>query len=226
MSSGIRNWVELPSGWSWERLDRLFARSKESGQPELEPLSVYLDAGVVPRSSREDNHNPLGADLGKYLVVRPGDLVFNKLRTWQGGLGAASDTGIVSPAYFVCRPRDKVFPLFAHYLLRSSPYLAELTRLSKWRPPSQFDIGWRDLRTVPLLLPPTVEAQREIVAGIETSLAALDEALGVIGNVSDPTLGREARVQDRHSGTIAGLLYEKRRAIITSWVTGRSGEAS
>src|SRR5690606_24552908 len=112
--------------------------------------SVYLDAGVVPRSTRDDNHNRLGADLSSYLVVEPGDIVFNKLRTWQGGLGMSRFRGIVSPAYFVCRPIRQFEPRFLHYLLRSAPYLAEFTRISKFMPPSQFDILWDDLRLVPI----------------------------------------------------------------------------
>jgi hypothetical protein len=63
--------------------------------PDAEPLSVFLDTGVVPRSTRSDNRNELGADLSKYLVVQPGDLVFNKLRTWQGGFGSSrQDDGL------------------------------------------------------------------------------------------------------------------------------------
>ena len=70
--------------WGKRDLGRVAQRIQASGRPDLQALSVFLDEGVVPRSSREDNHNRLGEDLGKYLVVRPGDIVFNKLRTWQG----------------------------------------------------------------------------------------------------------------------------------------------
>jgi type I restriction enzyme, S subunit len=133
---------------------RMAPRVRESGQPDLRPLSVYLGLGVVPRDEREDNFNRLGEDLSKYLVVRPGDVVFNKLRTWQGGLGVSAYTGLVSPAYFVCRPVAGAHPRYLGYVLTSAPYLAELTRVSKWMPPSQFDISWEDLKRLPLELPP------------------------------------------------------------------------
>src|SRR5699024_4714297 len=122
---------------------------------------VFLDDGVIPRSYRGDNHNRLGDNLSAYLIVRPGDLVFNKLRTWQGGLGVSGHHGIVSPAYFVCRPTSKTFPRYLHYLLRSNVYLAELTRISKWMPPSQFDIPWEQLKNLPIIVPP-IEEQRRI----------------------------------------------------------------
>ena len=144
----------VPSGWEVIRFGRLVVRSQESGKPDAQLLSVFLDQGVVPRDSREDNFNRLGADLGNYLVVRRGDLVFNKLRTWQGGLGVSAFNGIVSPAYYVCRPTRAVNSRYLHFLLRSRLYLAELTRISKWMPPSQFDISWDSLRQLPTLLPP------------------------------------------------------------------------
>ncbi|MGB9112038.1 MAG: hypothetical protein WCF24_04845 [Acidimicrobiales bacterium] len=144
-----------------------------AGKPELQPLSVFLDDGVVPRSSRDDNYNRLGENISKYLVVKPGDVVFNKLRTWQGGFGVSRYEGIVSPAYFVCRPKSDVEARYLHYLLHSTPYLAELTRVSKFMPPSQFDILWEDLRDLPILLPPT-DAQRAIADYLDAETARLD----------------------------------------------------
>ena len=138
--------VVFPADWTTIPFGRVAPRVQDSGRPDLESLSVFLGAGVVPRSSREDNHNQLGEDMGKYLVVEPGDIVFNKLRTWQGGLGASKYLGLVSPAYFVCRPKPNFDPTFLQYLLLSSTYLQELTRISKWQPPSQFDIGWEQLK--------------------------------------------------------------------------------
>ena len=162
-----------PAGWERLRFDRVVTRSKEAGQPSWEPLSVFLGDGVVPRSSRDDNHNQLGVDLSNYLAVRPGDIVFNKLRTWQGGLGVSRYRGIVSPAYFVCRPLAATDSRYFHYLLRSHVYLAELTRLSKFMPPSQFDISWDDLRTLPVYVPPLRE-QRAIADYLDTETARID----------------------------------------------------
>ena len=113
---------------------------------------MFLDEGVVPRSSRTDNHNQLGADLAKYQIVEPGDLVFNKLRTWQGGFGRSRYEGIVSPAYFVCRPTAGISSHYVDHLLHSVPFLAELKRISKWQPPSQFDTPWSQLRLLPIFV--------------------------------------------------------------------------
>ena len=165
--------VALPPGWRLLPFGRLVERSREAGRPDLPPLSVFLDEGVVPRATREDNFNRLGSDMAKYLVVRPGDVVFNKLRTWQGGLGVSRYEGLVSPAYFVCRLSILMEPRFLHYLLRSTPYLAELTRVSKFMPPSQFDILWDDLRVMPIWTPP-LEIQRAIADHLDTETARID----------------------------------------------------
>lgn len=164
-------------GWNTHRLGALFERVQQVGSPKLQPLSVFLGDGVVPRSARDDNHNQLGADLSRYQRVQPGDIVFNKLRTWQGGFGVSNYEGIVSPAYIICRPRGAAAdPYFIHHLLRSAPYLAELTRLSKWMPPSQFDIAWDEIRALPLSLPP-VDEQRRIAHFLDDQVARIDKII-------------------------------------------------
>ena len=168
--------LATPHGWVWHPLGRVMTRSRRDGQPGLDPLSVFLGIGVVPRSEGDDNHNQLGADLGKYLVVEPGDLVFNKLRTWQGGFGASRHTGIVSPAYYVLRPSSGVDSRFIDYLLHSSVYLSELTRLSKWMPPSQFDMPWEDLKALSVPLPP-LDVQRRIADFLDDQVLRIDQAV-------------------------------------------------
>jgi len=170
---GLLASLQAPDHWRWIPFGGACERRKDIGRADLQPLSVFLDGGVVPRADRaEDNHNRLGADLDKYLAVRPGDIVFNKLRTWQGGFGHARNEGIVSPAYFVCRPHDAE-PRYLDYALHSQPYLQELTRISKWMPPSQFDIAWGDLKRLPLLLPPAVQ-QRRIADFLDAETARID----------------------------------------------------
>ncbi len=174
--TGILDQLGWPAEWQAIPFGRLADRRKDTGRADSPPLSVFLDKGVVPRASRNDNYNRLGADLSQYLVVQPGDLVFNKLRTWQGGIGVSDYTGIVSPAYFACRPRPGLFPRFAHYTLRSSPYLQELTRVSKWMPPAQFDIAWEDLREVVVRVPP-LSVQRAIADYLDVVTARIDSGV-------------------------------------------------
>lgn len=209
------------AGWHQERLGRLAPRSKACGTPDLESLSVFLGAGVVPRSAREDNHNELGADLSRYLTVRPGDIVFNKLRTWQGGLGVSRHHGIVSPAYYVLNPGTSLYPGYVHYLLQSAPYLAEFTRLSKWMPPSQFDIGWEQLRDVPVLLPP-LEEQRRIADFLDDQVTRIDAAISA--RAEQLELIKERRAQSIRLG-VAGALDGPRVNTDLPWSPERAPDA-
>src|SRR5262249_42495009 len=153
--NGVLSALDVPDCWRTRRLDAVVQRRKVKGHEQLEPLSVFTGVGVVPRASRDYSYKALGESLHDYLLVEPGDLVFNKLRTWQGAVGLSRFRGIVSPAYFVCRPhREVVEPRFLHYLLRSSPWVQELKRLSKWMPPNQNDIGWDELKNLDVTLPP------------------------------------------------------------------------
>lgn len=189
---------------------RVAPRVQESGRPDMTPLSVFLDDGVVPRSSREDNHNRLGEDLSKYLAVEPGDIVFNKLRTWQGGLGVSAHQGIVSPAYFVCRPVAGYVPRFLHYLLRSTPYRQELARISKWMPPSQFDIGWEQLRLLPVLAP-CLDEQRAIADYLDAETARIDAIIDRRRRMLDLLTARYRRIISDH--TAIGRPVQVRRVV-------------
>lgn len=211
MTQGILEKINAPNEWSWERLWRAAPRVQVIGQPDAEPLSVFLQAGVVPRSSRGDNHNQLGEDLSKYQVVQPGDLVFNKLRTWQGGLGVSNHHGIVSPAYFVCHPRSDWHPRYLHYLLLSAPYLAELTRLSKFMPPSQFDIPWESLRTLSLLHPP-LDEQRRIADFLDAETARVDQLIAA-------RRAQAVRLSELWDSRLAAVIDEQ--AQIHGWISLR-----
>lgn len=211
--------VTLPKGWEFVPFGRLVERSREAGRPDLPPLSVFLDEGVVPRAAREDNFNRLGSDMAKYLVVRPGDVVFNKLRTWQGGLGVSRYEGLVSPAYFVCRPTLRAEPRFLHHLLRSAPYLAELTRVSKFMPPSQFDILWEDLSVVPISTPP-IDAQRRIADYLDTETARINALISQKRRLSDLLQSRlialaEDAVKGRYGNTATGM--PSLPVVLSSW---------
>lgn len=166
---------ELHHGLTTRRLGTITHRVQDTGHSGAQPLSVFLDGGVVPRTDRADNHNQLGSDLDKYQLVQPGDLVFNRLRTWQGGFGASRHTGIVSPAYIVART-DAADARYLDYVLHSAPYLAELVRISKWMPPSQFDVLWADLRRVEIPWVP-LEEQRRIADFLDERVARADQII-------------------------------------------------
>jgi type I restriction enzyme, S subunit len=136
-------------------------------------LSVYRDFGVVPREDRDDNFNKPGENLDAYRVVRTGDLVLNKMKTWQGSLGISRYDGIVSPAYFVAEPLTKDDPAFLHHLVRSEALIGEYAARSKGIRPSQWDLPWEEFQDVAVDLPP-VKVQRSVADYLDRQTARID----------------------------------------------------
>ena len=79
-------------------------------------LSVYRDYGVIPKDSRDDNHNRVSDDTSNYKLVEPGDFVLNKMKGWSGSLGVSDYRGIVSPSYTVLEPVKEIDNKYFHYL--------------------------------------------------------------------------------------------------------------
>jgi len=95
---GVEWLEEVPFSWLAFRVHSLFRRKLAISKPNAELLSVYREYGVVPKSSRDDNFNRTGADLSAYQYVEVGDLVLNKMKTWQGSIAVSNHSGLVSPA--------------------------------------------------------------------------------------------------------------------------------
>jgi type I restriction enzyme S subunit len=190
------------------RLGALFKRRDETGHPEKPLLSVYRDYGVTPRDGRGDNYNKPGENLDAYRVVHSGDLVLNKMKTWQGSLGISAYDGIVSPAYFVAQPLTEDSPAYLHHLLRSRPLIAEYAARSKGIRPSQWDLPWDEFRDISVVLPP-LRTQLAVAdyldrqtARIDALIAARQKMIGLIKErfnavVSAATMAGEALVPGR-----------------------------
>jgi type I restriction enzyme S subunit len=164
-----KNWNIVPMWTIAQRRDR-------KGYPQAELLSVYREYGVIRKSDRNDNHNVESDDLSSYKFVQVGDLVLNKMKTWQGSLGVSAYEGIVSPAYFVCELSSEVYGPYIHYLLRSAPYIAMYGALSKGIRVGQWDLPYEEFRNIPVLLPPVGE-QKEIADFLEIELSQINKII-------------------------------------------------
>ena len=125
--------ASIPDRWRWTRNKELLVESQDvsvDGSEEL--LSVSHLTGITPKSEKNVTMTTAESFDG-YRLVNSGDLVINTMWAWMGALGIARQSGIVSPAYGVYRPRSDVpfNPAFYDYLYRSNPYVMEMTRLSR-----------------------------------------------------------------------------------------------
>lgn len=125
---------DVPAHWLVVPNRALFAEAKERSNRDEEMLSVTIRRGIVPQkvllagSSKKDSSN---LDKSAYKLVRPREIAYNKMRAWQGAIGASDLRGIVSPAYVVLRLRkDENVPLYFHHLYRTPQFAKEAERWS------------------------------------------------------------------------------------------------
>mgnify|MGYP004540527043 FL=1 len=175
--SGI-DWVgAIPNHWRVSKIKQIVRWKSVKGQPDLPVLSLYRDYGVIPKDSRDDNHNVTSLDTSGYKVVEHGDLVINKMKAWQGSLAVSEYNGIVSPAYHICKiTSENICKKYLHYLLRDASYLPEYMRLSTGLRVGQWDLSFDDFKNIPFLVPPLAEQER-IAALLDAECAEIDAVL-------------------------------------------------
>ncbi|MEW8195805.1 MAG: restriction endonuclease subunit S [Candidatus Thiodiazotropha sp.] len=163
---------QVPVHWNQSRLKAHFRVKKRQGYPDLTVLSVYRDYGVIEKDSRDDNINKTPLDLTSYQLVCPGDLVINKMKSWQGSLGVSNIEGITSPDYVVMTPVGAHYPTYMHFLLRARPMpsvyhmISNGIRIDQWRlEPDRF-------LSLPIFLPP-LEEQKQIAREVEQIVSRL-----------------------------------------------------
>jgi type I restriction enzyme S subunit len=175
------------------------------GREPLALLSVSIHLGVVPRASMTDKE-PRAEELMNYKVCQVGDIVLNRMRAFQGGVGCAMVSGIVSPDYTVLRP-VKMNSEFLGHLFRSPWFVGEMTaRLRGIGNSEQGNvrtprINFAELGLIEIPVPP-LKVQAEIAADL------------------DGTVGHSMGLGNRLFRQI-DLLVEHRQALITAAVTGQ-----
>lgn len=189
----------IPANWQVDKLKYHLVRNEPRNPGEKIVLSLYRELGVIPKDSRDDNHNVTSEDTSNYKYVRPGDFVINKMKAWQGSVAVSDYEGIVSPAYFIYNFTDDVYyRRYFHYLMRSC-YKDEFMRLSGGIRVGQWDLPSSSLDNVAVLIPPKVE-QRAIAEFLDRRCAEIDAIAADIQSQID-------------------VLEQYRRSVITETVT-------
>ncbi len=133
LDTASHDWIEArPKHWKSERAKVHFReRTEKSVDGSEELLTVSHITGVTTRAEKEVNMFLAESNEG-YKIVHPGDIVINTMWGWMGAMGASSNHGIISPSYGVYRPISDEFEReYLDLMLRSKPFVAEVTRRSK-----------------------------------------------------------------------------------------------
>lgn len=199
--SGIPWLGPVPEHWEIERAKWLFVeRDIRSEFGEEEMLTVSHLTGVTPRSEKNVNMFLAESQEGS-KICEAGDLVINTLWAWMGAMGVSPQRGIVSPAYNVYEPGDRLDRAYLDYLVRMTVFAQEATRYSKGVWSSRLRLYPEGLYEIWFPLPPVVE-QKAIAEYLKVETKKLDA------------------LQEATERTIA-LLRERRTALIAAAVTGK-----
>jgi type I restriction enzyme, S subunit len=180
----------------------IFSEIKDRDRPDEEMLSVTITRGIVPQkalladSSKKDSSN---TNKAAYKLVQPGDIAYNKMRAWQGALGASNLRGIISPAYVVMRPVADANPLYFHNLYRTPMFAKEAERWSYGITSDMWSLRPEHFKLIGSLLPPPTE-QAAIVRFLDHWNGRLEKAI-------------------RSKRRVIALLQEQKQAIIHRAVT-------
>jgi len=195
----------VPEHWEVLPGRAVFREINDRGHPEEQMLSVTITRGVLRQvdlladSSKKDSSNE---DKSNYKLVQPGDLVYNKMRAWQGAVSVSAYRGIVSPAYIVQRLRSaENLPRYMHFLLRTPAFASEAERWSYGITSDQWSLRAGEFKCIYFSLPPLPE-QTAIVRFLDWAERRIRRVIRV----------RQRRIK---------LLEEYKQALIHQAVTGR-----
>lgn len=197
--SGI-SWIgKIPNHWQVLRNFAILSDRSDRGHPHLPPYSVTLENGVVSQAYSSDQIVRASRSKDNAKRICRGDLVYNKMRMWQGAVGVAPAEGIVSTAYVVCQPIRDLTPEFIEYLYRTPLYIAQSLRFSYGGCKDQYCLYPKDFKNIHTIFPPKNE-QTQIAAFLDRKTGQIDELIRV----------KERKIE---------LLQEQRTALINQAVT-------
>lgn len=164
--SGV-DWIgEIPAHWDVLRNASLFEQTKKSGTADLPVLSVSIHHGVSREELSEEENLRSAikiADRTSYVEVLPGYIAYNMMRAWQGGIGAVHTHGMVSPAYVVARPNERIEAEYFERLYRTQLFIDQMDQFSKGITDFRKRLYWEEFKVL-LTLVPSFDEQLEIAA--------------------------------------------------------------
>ena len=197
--SGWSGLGEIPAHWEVVRNKFIFRQIRDVGYPNLLLLSIGIK-GIVPKS-QTGQKDVSSADKSLYKRVKIGDIAFNVMTAWKGGIGMSDYEGIVSPAYQVCRPTTKLVPKYFHYLFRTDLYKTIFDRASYQVVDQRHNLYYDNFKNISGIFPSFSE-QTQIVNFLDHKTKQIDELIAA----------EQRKVK---------LLKEYRQSLISEAVTGK-----
>lgn len=160
-------WAETAGG-------KLFDNRRARGVEGLPIYSVTLTKGLVPRDSL-DRRFEGDAATGVNLRAKPGDLVYNMMRMWQGAVGRADVDCMVSPAYVVLSPKNGTDTVYFNYCLQRARSVYNLWAYSYGLTSDRLRLYFQDFGRIKFHIPSRPEQQKiaTFLGTVEDKIKAL-----------------------------------------------------
>ncbi|EOG9532037.1 restriction endonuclease subunit S [Campylobacter upsaliensis] len=199
--SGIKWLGEIPQSWKNVSIRSCFTESNQRCNTDSYPLlSVTIANGIIYQDDIENKKDISNDDKSNYKIVPLNAVAYNKMRMWQGAVGVNTLTiGIVSPAYIVAIPNEKILPNFVSYLFKSKIMISEFDKNSYGLCLDMNNLRYDDFRNIKIPLPPLQE-QKEIAEFLDSKCEKIQNYI------------------DKKQKLIT-LLQEKKQALINEAVT-------
>ncbi|EOC5018412.1 restriction endonuclease subunit S [Campylobacter upsaliensis] len=199
--SGIEWLGEIPQSWENVSIRSCFTESNQRCNTDSYPLlSVTIANGIIYQDNIENKKDISNDDKSNYKIVPLNAVAYNKMRMWQGAVGVNTlTTGIVSPAYIVAIPNEKILPNFVSYLFKSKIMIGEFDKNSYGLCLDMNNLRYDDFRNIKIPLPPLQE-QKEIAEFLDSKCEKIQNYI------------------DKKQKLIT-LLQEKKQALINKVVT-------
>ncbi|EPB0946225.1 restriction endonuclease subunit S [Campylobacter upsaliensis] len=199
--SGIEWLGEIPQSWENVSIRSCFTESNQRCNTDSYPLlSVTIANGIIYQDNIENKKDISNDDKSNYKIVPLNAVAYNKMRMWQGAVGVNTlTTGIVSPAYIVAIPNEKILPNFVSYLFKSKIMIGEFDKNSYGLCLDMNNLRYDDFRNIKIPLPPLQE-QKEIAEFLDSKCEKIQNYI-------------------EKKQKLITLLQEKKQALINKVVT-------
>ncbi len=154
--------------WDYVKLGSVFEERVETNCQNLELLSVTGTNGVVPRSTIETKDNS-SEDKSKYLKICKGDIGYNTMRMWQGVSALSDYDGIVSPAYTILIPNEKISAKYYSYLFKMHAVIFLFYRFSQGIVDDTRSLKYPEFAKLQLYVPMDKDEQEAIAKILDTT---------------------------------------------------------
>ena len=192
----------IPSHWGIVSNRIAFKETDETNHPNEAMLSVTIGRGVILQSDLTEGpetDHPITLDKSQHKLVEPDDIVYNKMRAWQGAIGASEYRGLISPDYVVEKTPSGCQREVCWLLIPNTHFCCRGPTMVVWDSVGPLETRHKDFKSIHICLPPA-EEQAAIVR-------YLDHA--------DELINRYISAKER----LIALLEEQRQAVIQRAVT-------